>query len=54
MPKPNFIITDFQKNELFKKLCVKVGFPIRTKLDCKKVSELIEQAGLPEIGRAHV
>lgn len=54
MPKPNFIITDFQKNELFKKLCVKVGFPIRTKLDCKKVSELIEQAGLPGVSESTI
>jgi hypothetical protein len=54
MPKPNFIITDFQKNELFKKLCIKVGFPIRTKLDCKKVSELIEQAGLPGVSESTI
>jgi hypothetical protein len=54
MPKPNFIITDFQKNELFKKLCVKVGFPIRTKLDCKKVSELIKQAGLPGVSESTI
>lgn len=54
MPKPNFIITDFQKNELFKKLCVKIGFPIRTKLDCKKVSELIEQAGLPGVSESTI
>jgi hypothetical protein len=54
MPRPNFIITDFQKDELFKKLCIKVGFPIRTKLDCKKVSELIEQAGLPGVSESTI
>ena len=52
MPKPNFVITSFQKNELYKQLCLQIGFPIRTKLDCKKVSELIEAAGLPGISES--
>ena len=46
MPKPNFVLNDFHKREIFKKICMRVGFPIRTKLDCKKVSELIEKEGL--------
>lgn len=54
MPKPNFVITDFQKNELYKKLCVKIGFPIRTKTDCKKISELIEKEGLPGVSESTI
>lgn len=45
MPKPNYTISAYQKNELFIKICVKAGFPIRTKQDCRKVSELIEKEG---------
>ena len=33
---------------------MRVGFPIRTKLDCKKVSELIEKAGLPGISESTI
>lgn len=54
MPKPNFVITGFQKNELYKQLCLQIGFPIRTKLDCKKVSELIEHAGLSSISESTI
>jgi hypothetical protein len=54
MPKPNFILTDFQKNELYKKLCTKIGFPIRTKLDCRKLSELIEKEGLQSISESTI
>lgn len=54
MPKPNFVITSYQKNELYKQLCLKIGFPIRTKLDCKKVSELIEHAGLSSISESTI
>jgi hypothetical protein len=54
MPKPNFVISSFQKNELFKQLCLQIGFPIRTKLDCKKVSELIEHAGLSSISESTI
>jgi hypothetical protein len=54
MPKPNFVITSFQKNELYKQLCLQIGFPIRTKLDCKKVNELIEHAGLSGISESTI
>lgn len=54
MPKPNFVLSSHQKTELFKKLCIQVGFPIRTKLDCLKVSELIDQAGLPGISESTI
>lgn len=54
MPKPNFVISSFQKNEVFKQLCLQIGFPIRTKLDCKKVSELIEHAGLSSISESTI
>lgn len=54
MPKPNFVLSQHQKTELFKKLCIHVGFPIRTKLDCLKVSELIDQAGLPGISESTI
>jgi hypothetical protein len=54
MPKPNFVLTTFQKNELYKQLCLQIGFPIRTKLDCKKVSELIENSGLSGISESTI
>ena len=54
MPKPNFILTDYQKNELYKKICIKIGFAIRTKSDCRKVSELIVQAGLPVVSESTI
>ena len=54
MPKPNFVISGYQKNELYKQLCIKIGFPIRTKSDCRKVSELIDQAGLASISESTI
>lgn len=54
MPKPNFVISGYQKNELFKQLCIQIGFPIRTKSDCRKVSELIDQAGLASISESTI
>lgn len=54
MPKPNFVISNYQKNELFKQLCIKIGFPIRTKNDCRKLSELIDQAGLASISESTI
>jgi hypothetical protein len=54
MPKPNVIISAYQKKELFIKICVKSGFPIRTKQDCRKVSELIKNEGYSALSESTI
>ncbi len=52
MPKPKYLLSEYTKKEIFKKICVQVGFPIFTKLDCKKVSELITKSGFSGISES--
>ncbi len=54
MPKPKFIISDYYRNELLRCICVKIGFPIRTKLDCRKLGQLIQDAQLPTISESTI
>ena len=54
MPKPKFIVSDYYRNELLRCICVKIGFPIRTKLDCRKVSQLIHDSQLPTISESTI
>jgi hypothetical protein len=52
MPKPNYVLTDYLKQELYKLVCIRLGFPIRSKLDCRKLSEQISQEGLSSISES--
>ena len=54
MPKPKHELLEYRKKEIFKKICVQVGFPIFTKLDCKKVSELITESGFSGISESTI
>lgn len=54
MPKPKYLLSEYNKKEIFKKLCIQVGFPIFTKLDCKKVSELIAESGFSGISESTI
>ena len=45
MPKPKYIISDIEKNLIHHELYKKTGILIRTKSDCRMVSELIEING---------
>jgi hypothetical protein len=54
MPKPKYLLSEYTKKEIFKKLCIQVGFPIFTKLDCKKVSELITKSGFSGISESTI
>ena len=52
MPKPNYVLPNYLKQELYKLVCVRLGFPIRTKLDCRKLSEQITFLGLTSISES--
>jgi hypothetical protein len=54
MPKPKYLLSEYNKKEIFKKICIQVGFPIFTKLDCKKVSELITDSGFSGISESTI
>lgn len=45
MPKPKYIISDSEKNLIHHELYKKTGILIRTKSDCRIISELIEASG---------
>ena len=45
MPKPKYIISDSEKNLIHHELYKKTGILIRTKSDCRIISELIEVSG---------
>ena len=50
MPKHN--VTTHCRKQLLRSLSAHVGFPIRNKLDCAKISELIAETGLPLISES--
>lgn len=50
MPKHH--VTTYIRKQLLRYLSVRVGFPIRNKLDCTRVSELIVESGLPVISES--
>ncbi len=52
MPKPNYVLSDYLKQELYKLVCIRLGFPIRSKLDCRKLSEQITVEGLSSISES--
>lgn len=52
MPKPNYVLPDYLKQELYKLVCIRLGFPIRSKLDCRKLSEQITHVGLTSISES--
>ena len=52
MPKPNYVLPDYLKQELYKLVCIRLGFPIRSKLDCRKLSEQISYIGLTSISES--
>ncbi|MEN9400557.1 MAG: hypothetical protein RL632_1660 [Bacteroidota bacterium] len=52
MPKPNYVLSDYLKKELYKLVCIRLGFPIRSKLDCRKLSEQITTEGHSSISES--
>jgi hypothetical protein len=52
MPKPKYSITSFLKKGLLWKIENFIGYRILTKLDCKKLSAVIEEKGLPSISES--
>ncbi len=52
MPKPNYVLSDYLKKELYKLVCIRLGFPIRSKLDCRKLSEQISNEGHSSISES--
>lgn len=50
MPKHH--VTTYSRKQLLRYLSVRVGFPIRNKMDCSRVSELIVESGLPVISES--
>ena len=52
MPKPNYVLSDYLKQELYKLLSIRIGFPIRSKLDCRKLSEQITNEGLSSVSES--
>jgi hypothetical protein len=49
MPKPKYKLSDYNRRNLYWKLVDEVCFPIRTKSDCKKLSDLIILKKLPPV-----
>lgn len=43
MPKPKYIVSDFEKDLLIHELFLKTGITIKTKRDCRRIAELISQ-----------
>ena len=52
MPKPKYILSTFYKSKLYWKLVETVCFPILTKSDCKKISDLIAIKNLPRVSES--
>jgi len=52
MPKPKYILSTFYKSKLYWKLVETVCFPILTKSDCKKISDLIAFKNLPRVSES--
>jgi len=52
MPRPKYILSDYLKNGLYWKLTRTVNFPIYSKADCRKISELISLNNLTPISES--
>lgn len=52
MPRPKYILSDYLKNGLYWKLTRTVNFPIYSKADCRKISELISLRNLTPISES--
>lgn len=49
---PKHYVSLHIRRQLYRSISSRVGFPIRNKLDCLKVSELIHQSGFPAISES--
>jgi len=47
MPKPKYILSDYLKKGLYRQITDTVNFPIYTKADCRRISELIHTKTAP-------
>jgi hypothetical protein len=52
MPRPKYILSDYLKNGLYWKLTRTVNFPIYSKADCRKISDLISKKNLTPISES--
>jgi hypothetical protein len=52
MPRPKYILSDYLKNGLYWKLTKTVNFPIYSKADCRKISEMISLKNLTPISES--
>ena len=52
MPKPKYILSDYLKRGLYRQITDTVNFPIYTKADCRKISELINQRKLSQVSES--